>query len=629
MFIGLLYKFQCWTAASLQKQKISHKESFAVAKQQLNLECKKEDAELSFLKLQCLKKLFLFQLEKLKVADCSKVSEMSNNDIGSDHLNTSLSQTETPDLQKVKVEVEHWSTAQECSDKQDVYKVAQIDFSKCINKIQKKFQKQMAKLFQKHQKEMEDIHQQYEEEKANLENKKRTETAVIFRLHTHSNSSMKIDRLKILDNEYATQFEDLRSEKDTKLKNLEEMKITAMKMVKGKEASWVEELKSWVEVELSNMPLFNDFEHDVQNMLTSQQIKAHDILENIIPTSSHLSGEKNPNDLVPITLVGGVESPGVHQTVPYEAAVCSHPIESGGPVGACRVIDKIDTIASERASVSGFKEHIHSGNLVDNQEKVVSMNSCSNQQVPDRAMLSMPGRQIRLEVTETVSSSDNPGDGHPAFHSSAEQICDRFPLNPEGELLMGMTKTASSNNPENVVLMNAPSLDEQINEGAIASMTSTEVLLKIPEAGAPLSEEQAPNTAALTIPQAGAPVVVPENVSSSDGTETVVSINLSSSRVKIPNASLSMPDVEVLLGVPGSSSDKVVEGSNTNEENDELPAMSLNNATELKQTDGVSCNINVNLHLHDLSHLNSPSVQTPSTTSQDGPVPPNQVWYSP
>ncbi|KAJ0020677.1 hypothetical protein Pint_32137 [Pistacia integerrima] len=484
----------------------------------------------------------------------------------------------------------------------------------------------MAKLFQKHQKETEHIHQQYEEEKANLENKKRTEAAIISHLHSHGNSSMKIDRLKILDNEYAKEFEELRSERDTKLKNLEEMKISAMKMVQEKEAIWVEEVKSWVEVEFSNKPPSNEFGHDVQNMLTSEQINAHDSLENIFPVSGHLSEERSPNNLVPITLVGGVESSGVHQTVPNEAAVCSHPIETVGPVGPGRVLsDKFDTIASERASVSGFQEHMHAGNLGDNQGKVVSMNSCSNQKVPDGAMLSMPGGQVQLEVTETVSSSGNPEDGHPAFHSSAEQICDRVPLNPDGELLMGVTKTASSNNLENVVSMNAPSLDEQIHDGATASITDTEVLLRVPEAEAHSSEEQIPCTAALTIPEAEAPVVVPENVSSSDGLETVASVNLSSSRVEIPDASLSMPDVEVQLGVPETSPDEVVEVSNTNEENDGLPAMSLDNATEVVQTDGVSCNVNVNLHLQDLSSVNSPSVQTPTTTAQDGPIPPNRM----
>ncbi|XP_031285187.1 helicase protein MOM1 [Pistacia vera] len=628
----ILQAFQisvCWTAASLQKQKIGHKESFALAKQHLNVGCKKEDADLFYLKLQCLKKVFLCQLEKLKLADCPKASEISIKDIGGDHLHTSLSQTETPNLQKVKVEVEDWSTAQECSDKLDLSKVAQKDILKCINKIQKKFQKQMAKLFQKHQKETEHIHQQYEEEKANLENKKRTEAAIISHLHSHGNSSMKIDRLKILDNEYAKEFEELRSERDAKLKNLEEMKISAMKMVQEKEAIWVEEVKSWVEVEFSNKPPSNEFGHDVQNMLTSEQINAHDSLENIFPVSGHLSEERSPNNLVPITLVGGVESSGVHQTVPNEAAVCSHPIETVGPVGPSRVLsDKFDTIASERASVSGFQEHMHAGNLGDNQGKVVSMNSYSNQKVPDGAMLSMPGGQVQLEVTETVSSSDNPEDGHLAFHLSAEQICDRVPLNPDGELLMGVTKTASSNNLENVVSMNAPSLDEQIHDGATASITDTEVLLRVPEAEAHSSEEQIPCTAALTIPEAEAPVVVPENVSSSDGLETVASVNLSSSRVEIPDASLSMPDVEVQLGVPESSPDEVVEVSNTNEENDGLPAMSLDNATEVVQTDGVSCNVNVNLHLQDLSSVNSPSVQTPTTTAQDGPIPPNRAICS-
>nr|XP_029122314.1 LOW QUALITY PROTEIN: uncharacterized protein LOC105051204 [Elaeis guineensis] len=48
----------CWMAASLQKHKINHKESLALAKRYLNFECKEQEVELVYAKLKFLKDFF-------------------------------------------------------------------------------------------------------------------------------------------------------------------------------------------------------------------------------------------------------------------------------------------------------------------------------------------------------------------------------------------------------------------------------------------------------------------------------------------------------------------------------------------------------------------------------------------
>lgn len=477
-FIGVLYIFQCWTAASLLKQKIDHKESLALAKQHLGFDCKKEQADYVYSMLQCLKRVFLYKMEKLKVTYCPEASELCTKDVSKDQLNARLSESETSNMAKVKIEVEDWSTGQECNDKLNLLKVAQKDISKSIRGIKKKCHKQMAKLLQKQQEEKEDINRRYEEEKVQLENKRKTEAAVI-RLYSHG--KMQTDRLKILDNDYAKQLEELKHERDTQLENLEAQHVAAMNKVREREDRWVKGVKTWLEVELSNNPLSNEVGHGVQCLQTVEQENARENQENIIHVSSQISEGQNPNKLVNITLVGVVETSGVHEIMPDDAVAHSFPLKTAAlQLRPYTEGDELYTIASEETSIARLTEHREAGNSNDNQENVVSLNPCSSEQILDGATTSMPDGEVSSRVPEAASSSngteimDIPP---PEEHIATVGI---LPV-PDGEVNLRVPQHVRSHDgAENATPLD-PSSREHILDGAGSCIPGAEVLSRVSE----------------------------------------------------------------------------------------------------------------------------------------------------
>ncbi|KAL5831110.1 hypothetical protein ACOSQ4_016464 [Xanthoceras sorbifolium] len=547
----------CWTAASLLKQKLDHKESLALAKRYLNFGCNKDEADLVYSKLRCLKEVFLNHIKKLEVKYCPKASELFLKDVSEDNLHARLSQSEASGLKKVKVEVEDWSTGKECSDNYDYFDLARKDIYKSIKGIKRKCNKQMAKVRQKHQEIKEGIDRKYEEEKARIENKKRTEMAFI-RLQSHGNTSMQTDRLKKLDYEFAKQFEELQRERDIQLKNVEAMLEVDVNKVRDKEASWTEEVNSWLLGELLHKPPFNKSRDGVQCLQTSEQVNAYDNHESYVPASSHLSERLSPNIML-MRGAGGMESFVVNETSNDGAEACDHPTETVAlPVSHSSVSDELDTVASAEASASRLERDTRAGSLGDGQETAVSMNPGSTEQIPDRTMLSMPDEQIQAKVNELVSS--NEGLEHVLSPvQSEEQIYDRVRLSPEREVPRGVTETVTlSNGLENVVPVNAPSSEKQVPD-RVESVPDA-VLLEDPGTGScsdgpealvtvnfPASGEQIPDRTILTVTDEEVLLRVAENVGASDNLENDT-VNLSSSRDQISDGTTCIPDAEAFVG---------------------------------------------------------------------------------
>ncbi|KAK8641483.1 hypothetical protein V6N13_010886 [Hibiscus sabdariffa] len=253
----ILQAFQislCWSAASLLKQKLDHKESLALAKQHLGFACKKEEADYVYSLLRCLKRMFLYRTGYLKVSNSPKASGLSSKAVERDFSNATSYQ------QNIKATVEDLSGFREGSDKQTIsesgvapeIQLAQRDLIKSIKEIQKKCDKLMKKQIEIHKREMEQFNQKYEEEKAQLENKKRTEAAVI---RLHSNVSMRTNKLKSLDTEYARKFNELERQMDIHLKDLEALQVAARINVQERKTRWVESVKSWARDELVKSPV--------------------------------------------------------------------------------------------------------------------------------------------------------------------------------------------------------------------------------------------------------------------------------------------------------------------------------------------------------------------------------------
>lgn len=576
-FIAVWYKFQCWTAASLRKQKIDHKESLELAKKHLHFSCKKGEADYVYSLLQCLKEVF----------------ELSMKDVSKYQSNARLSQSEI------------------VSHRQELFKVAQKDFSRSIRGIQKKCQKQMAKLRHKQLEEKKDIDKRYEEQKAQLETKKRTEAAVI---RYHCNGKMQMDKLKVLENEYAEKFKELERDRDVRLENLEALHVASMKKLSDKQTSWVEQVKSWLQIQLSNKPSSNEYGHSVECLQAVEQHNAHENQENNASNSIHISAGQNHDKLIniitPVSGEGGLESPVIQETV-------------AGPLRLNNGGDKLDTIASAETSIAGLKERIEDSNSGDNQENNEPLNPCSREQILDGATLSMPDGHIQLGVTETISSSDGAGNCLLPVHSSGGKICDEARLSPEAQVPGEVAETVSSNDDlENVVPVNAPISKDQIPDGATTSMPDGEVLLRVPEAASssnctenfmdsPPGEEQIATVAISVVPNEETPLRVPKNVNSSHGLENAISLN-PLSKEQIPDGATScIPSAEVLLKVPESSPGEIVESGNINGDKNEAFATT-------------SENFNHNLPLHERSLTNPLPVLTQNII-EERPVPSNQV----
>jgi hypothetical protein len=564
-FTGALFKFQCWTAASLLKYKIDHKESLALAKQHLNFGCKKEEVDYVYSLLRCLKNIFLYRTGYFKVAKSSSVSSLSTKGVTEEPSHARLLKSTISHLQKVNGEVEAWSLHQEFSDKQVLsqrglvteVKLAQKDVSKSIKEIQKKCKKQLMKLSEKQQEEKDKIKRTTEEEKALLEKKHRMESTIIC-AYLQSNVSMRIDKLKIMDNEHAKRIEELDYQMKKRLKHLEETQLVARNKVLEREALWVEEVKSWAQVELLNKTPSNEPEHGVKCLKTCGRIAAHDGPESVALVSGHLSEEHGPDRAVQSSPGNGLGFDGILEAVPEEVVGCRSAVET--PALICRqdsVRDELNTMAPEGVSVTGFENCNEAGSSGDDRINIDSINPCSKEHNPDEATSSDPDAEVLLKVPETVNSNDGQ---------------------------------------QNVISVNQPSEEQRADPSSV--------------------------------PDEGVPLGVPETVRSNNGPENLFSVSPPSSDELIPNgATSSMPDGEVQLGVCEAAPCKLVEVDNINNQNDGAYAVASDNFTGVDQQDAASVTIHQNSHSQELFLVNSPSVQPMTTLAQGVPVPCNQVVY--
>ncbi|KAK7850706.1 helicase protein mom1, partial [Quercus suber] len=621
----ILQAFQislCWTAASLLKHKIDHKESLALAKQHLNFDCKKEEVDYVYSLLRCLKKMFLCRTGIFKVSDYPNVCELSSKGVTDDHSHARLSRSMTSSPQKVNGEVEALSLHQEFSDKQVLSQLGSVpefrfalkDITKSIKEIQKKCNKQLMKVSQKQEEEKNEIKRTYEEEKSLLEKKHRMEST-IFRTCLQSNISLRADKLKILDNEHVNKLEVLAQQLEIRLKTLEDMHQAARNKLAEREARWVEDVKSWAQVELMGKTCSNGPECGVKCLQTTEQVTVHAGPKNVAPVSGNLSEECIPRETAPSLPGHGLGFIELPENVPDKAVACSSAVETLAPLhrpGTAN--DESNTISSESVSVMGFVNCNGTGTSGDVQAKVGSINPCTKECNRDGATSSMPDDEVLLEVPETVSSSDGTKKVVP---SSSEEGRDTLSV-PHGEVLMGI-RDNSTEFPEKVLSLNLSST-EQIPDEATLSVPGTEVLLKVPETHN--SNDGLQNVVSVdgsSLPTEGVPFGVPETVSSNDGLENFLSVTpLSSDEQILDRASLSMPNGEVQLE---SAASKALEFDNTNNHNDGAYAVASDNFIRVDQQDGVDNTISQNSHSQMLSLVNSPSVQPMTTLDQGSPVP--------
>lgn len=437
----MLCKFQCWTVASLLKQKIDHKESLALAREHLNFNCKKEEADFLYSMLRCLKKTFSYRTGKLKVVESTEVP---------------LSATNTPKGPIQANSLRSLSSNKEVisqSERATVFKFAEKDVAKSIKEVRKKFQKQLEKLVQKQEEEKNEIERSYEEEKVQIQEKQKMETAAICSCFEH-NTSMRVDKLKSVDNSFTKEFEALTNQRNMHLKNLEAKHVEVKTMMQERESSWVQAVESWARDELLGKTPLNE---PVRCSETSEKVRVEDNPENF-PVSGNLSKNQSQGNIVHRT----------PETVANEAAISDH-LE----IPTAHDINEnvaLDTMGSDHLSVDGFHEQNITATVADAQVSDPS----AKMDIPDGATPSSLDGKVTPEsesdslaaltenvstersceqrgldkstsiIPETVSSTDglvNVGNG--VLTSAEVQFSDRVTMNmPDGEIPCSVPETA-------------------------------------------------------------------------------------------------------------------------------------------------------------------------------------------
>ncbi|KAK9168763.1 hypothetical protein Syun_000903 [Stephania yunnanensis] len=260
----------CLSAASLLKQKISLRESLALAKQHLDFECKEEEARYIHHKLRVLKKMFSDQekVTELDFVDCPVARTEGG---GEKNLLVNTSHSKLSDQQELEEgEIRespksHNSFGQNASSKQeqsfDSEKVSvstKIDLSASIKKVKRIHGKRMRILASKQMEEFDQFNKHREEKlekaKVTLEKTRKVESAFIRTII--SQASIRSDKLRMVDTEFSRKLQEVHNGIDAEQKMLEAKQLASRNVERQLMAHWLEEAKSGRSVDaFSTIPL--------------------------------------------------------------------------------------------------------------------------------------------------------------------------------------------------------------------------------------------------------------------------------------------------------------------------------------------------------------------------------------
>ncbi|XP_016651691.1 PREDICTED: helicase protein MOM1-like isoform X3 [Prunus mume] len=660
----ILQAFQislCWTAASFLKQKVDHKESIQLAKKHLNFNCKKEEADYVYSMLRCLKKTFLYRTGMFKAAESPKLAKLSSKDV----LNNShpkVSRSTTSNFQQVKSDVKDLSLKQE--------KLAQKDVSKSIKDIQKKIQKQITKLIEKQIKERSEVLRTCQEEKAHLEAE-----SVVIRSCFLNNTSMRTEKLKMLEKK----IEENKNQTNLRLKRLEASQQEAQDKLKEMGKRWAEEVQSWACVELLNRLPSNTPEPWLECSRTSECLRISEGCKDFATLRDHDIGCVVHSMTEGVTALSQTPDSG-----PDEAETCSGPIRTemttARPLGANGALNRTSSDDQENtASVNpcpkaGITDCANGDFLLEVQEVVC----CDSQKVVTSSLpsfeewnhnadtLPISDGEVRVEVPETLCSTDGQHGSHPLNLSSVQRNPDEATLSvPEREAPVGLHETVSSlRGLQNVVSVRAPSSeqihvvkgampDKEVELGVLETVSSSHDLHNVVSVSPPSSEEEI-HVVKVTTPDKEVELGVLETVSSNDGianlvtvhppssgediheystehetvssshcSQNVVPVCVPSSEEQVHVVTVTLPDKEVDLAVlqtvrsddgPGNlasvnpPSDEKISEKATEKENSEGCVMASDSATEVYQQNGVDTAVNRSSY-QEMPLVNSPGLQ--------------------
>ncbi|KAK4255115.1 hypothetical protein QN277_008152 [Acacia crassicarpa] len=433
---SILEAFQislCWTAAALVKHKIDHEASLMHAKQHLKFLCGKDEANVIYSMLRCLRNIFLHRRGIYDVNGSPKAS--------------------TSEL---------FGKNYSCMGLALEFELAKKDVSKSIKTIQKKCQKKLKKLFLKHQEEKDKLIATYEGKKVDLEKKYKIELA-IFRSYS-PNDVLRSETLKDLDIEYTGRIEDLKHQHEIHLKDLESAQLIAREMLQNSEAAWVEDVKSWADVFLNSLHL-KERGNGIEHLKTSEQAEPDNDPKNRCLVSNLVTEGTNFGRIDEATTGTGDGSSITPEIMSPVAVQCSNPVEGQTP---------------PVEAASAYECHGRAQNACDSRGKIISVHSHSKEHNVNGATCMM-----------------NEGEGHDIFNNdcgektvpdgsekgitvdpppSRKPISDESPLNVSDREL-------SSRQCEGPLLP-----DQQTSDGVSLCMRDSQVQIEVPETSSGIAE---------------------------------------------------------------------------------------------------------------------------------------------
>ncbi|KAK3042547.1 hypothetical protein RJ639_001541 [Escallonia herrerae] len=308
-------------------KKSGRKESLALAKQHLDFSCKEEEANHVYSRLRLLKRMFLTRTKKNKESE------------------------DAEELPKEPLDVTH--------EQAPNYEMPMEEVPQSVKRVRKKCEKRMKRLQQQHQEEVQEFHRIWEEKRTQLKKEHRVESALVRSIHSH----LRIDKLKILDNEYTEKMEEHKRQKDMSLKDLEAKQLVAINDERQKASHLLLEAKSSISEDRAHCSK------------SENQAK-------YTPASDH-EAFKDPDKVVPVPkhVVEAAAPDGrVHNMIMGSSSPADTPVNLANGVGSCTETvlvsptsknDRLETAAS-KTSGPMFEERNRVGSLTNGCDTIVS-----------------------------------------------------------------------------------------------------------------------------------------------------------------------------------------------------------------------------------------------------------------
>lgn len=448
VFLNFFYSFlfQCWSAASLLKQKIDRKQSLSLAKHHLKFCCNEEEASYVYSVLKKLQKTFK---ENMFESDFSKDSVSGAEDVTKgpvgDRVSKSMSSRQAQHDVSVPKNLQNDNTDVELTN---------------FRQIQRKCKKRIAKLRQKQEKEIKEFHEDWEKRRKALEDRYTVESAVICEMYSHS--PLRTDRLKFLNSEHSKKMEEFEHLKEEDLKELKEKQLLALNDERNKGDRW---LKSAASSATEGRDHYDqtlggsDFESQLgHSQSQASEFRSHSFSENDATISSHLIEEQSPSGIADNRLISGVTPADTCMIAPNRVVGCNSENGNGGaevnPHFKNDLVEKMLPVAkSPRRNENPLAETLTSVNVSENNG--LTSRSQSAKQIDDELQLSKQGEtappkqpeRSPEDVMGTVDTTDIETPAVEPNEMNNRDACPDIPISVENHCLNGDADKSSSGDP--------------------------------------------------------------------------------------------------------------------------------------------------------------------------------------